>query len=145
MSNYKIYVALDTEKNEGWVWLPFDAGLSAEFVAIKNPTNGWKIVCERRTVDENFRDVYNSMQSTIRLPETGRFIVMNAWYRQRLGILDTKPEVPLGVSNSTGWLAMCGASRHHPNPAIRMSISLALLSVFLGLAGVIEGIIALSK
>jgi hypothetical protein len=145
MSNYKIYVALDTEKSEGWVWLPLDAGLLAEFVAIKNAANGWKIICERRTVDENFRVVYNSTQSTIHLPETGRFVVMNAWYRQRLGILDTRPEVPLEVSDSTGWLAMCRASRQHPNPAIRMSISLALLSVFLGLVGVVEGIIALSK
>jgi len=145
MSSYKIYVALDTEKKEGWVWLPFDAGLSADFVAIRNPTNGWKIVCERRTVDENFRDVYNSTGSTIHLPEGGRFIVMNAWYRQRLGILDTKPDVSLEVSNSRGWLAMYRASRQHPNPAIRMSISLAVLSIFLGLAGLIEGIIALRR
>jgi hypothetical protein len=145
MSSYKIYVALDAEKKEGWVWLPFDAGLSAEFVAIRNPANGWKIVCERRTVDENFRDVYNSTGGTIHLPEAGRFIVMSAWYRQRLGILDTKPDVPLEVSNSTGWLAMYRASRQHPSPAIRMSISLAALSVFLGIAGVIEGIIALCK
>lgn len=145
MSNYKIYVALDAEKNDGWVWLPFDAGLSAEFVAIQNSTNGWNIVCERRTVDKNFRDIYNSTKGTIPLPEAGRFIVMNAWYRQRLGILDTKPDVSLELTNATGWLSMCRASRQHPNPAIRMSISLALLSVFLGLTGVLEGIIALCK
>ncbi len=145
MGNYKVYVALDAEKNEGWVWLPFDAGLSAEFVTIQNATNSWKIVCERRTVDENFRNVYKATGSTIELPENGRFMVMNAWYRQRLGIFDTKGEVSLEVNNSTGWLAMYHASRQHPNPAIRMSMFIATLSVFLGLVGVVEGVIALCR
>jgi len=145
LNSYKVYVALDAEKKEGWVWLPFDAGLSAEYVTIRNPAKGLTAICERRIVDENFRGVYDSTEGTIHLPEHGQFIVMNAWYRQRLGIWDTRPELPLELKDASGWLPIYRASRQHPNPIIRLSTNLAVLSVLLGLAGLLEGAIALFK
>jgi hypothetical protein len=145
MNKYKIYVALHEEAKEGWVWLPFDSNLSADYASIRYPGTGWSVVCERRIIDKNYRNVYNSTGGTIHLAENGRFVVMSAWYRQKLGIFDTEPDVPLEIKDATGWPAMYRASRQHPSPAIRISISLALLSVFLGLAGLIEGAIALLK
>lgn len=145
MNRYKVYVALHEEARECWVWLPFDSSLSADYVSIRYPGTGWSVVCERRVIDKNFRDVYNSAGGTIPLPDSGQFVVMNAWYRQRLGLLDTDPDVSLEIRDARGWLAMYRASRQHPSPAIRISICLALLSVFLGFIGFLAGAIALFK
>lgn len=145
MSNYKVFAALHEETKEGWVWLPLDPNFSTGYTHIRNPWNGRSIVCERRTADENFAGVYNSARGTIRLPESGNFIVMNAWYRERLGIFDTKKEIPLEVRNASGWWACYDAFRLHPSPVVRTSILLAAISLILGVIGFLEGTLSLWK
>jgi len=141
--NYRIYAALHEEAKEGWVWMPLDPDLSADHVSVRNPRNGRSIICERRTADKNFQDVYNSAKGTIPLTESSNFIVMNAWYRERLGIFDPKAEMPLDVTNASGLWACYRAFQLHPNPAIRTSILLAAISLALGVAGFVEGILSL--
>jgi hypothetical protein len=143
VNNYKIFAALHEEAKEGWVWLPLDPDLATEHTHIRNPRNGRSIVCERRTADENFVGVYNSTHGTIRLPEFGKFIVINAWYRERLGIFDTKAELPLKVSNASGLWASYRSFRLHPSPAIRTSILLAVISLILGIIGFLQGALSL--
>lgn len=145
MNNYKILAALHEEAKEGWVWLPLDPDLATEYTHIRNPRNGRSIVCERRTADENFAGVYKSSASTIGLPESGKFIAMNAWYREQLGIFDTKAELPLEVKNASGWWASYRAFRLHPSPVIRINILLASISLILGIVGFLEGALSLWK
>jgi hypothetical protein len=145
MQTYMIYAALHEESKEGWIWLPSAPGLSTDYVGIHNPRNGRVVVCERRTADENFRKLYDSAGSTIQLAETHRFVVMSAWYRERLGIFDTRAEVPLEIENRSGLWAAYRAFSQHPSPAIRMSIGLAALSIMLAILSVLEGLIALFR
>jgi hypothetical protein len=143
MTNFKIYAALHAEAKEGWIWLPRDAALAGDHVRIRNPRNGLSIVCEGRTADENFIDLYNSTKGTIHLSEGSQFIVMSAWCRQKLGIFDTKTEQPLDVKNAAGWLAAYRSFRSHPSPAIRASILLGAISLALGIVGFVEGTLSL--
>lgn len=145
MGNYRIFPALHEEAKEGWIWLPRNPDISAAFVHVCNTRENCSIVCERRTIDENFRDIYNSDKRRLKLPESGAFIVMNAWYREQLKILDSKAEIPLQISNATGWWASYRAFRLHPSPAIRVTVLLAVISLVLGIAGFVEGIVGLFK
>ncbi|MGH9794768.1 MAG: hypothetical protein ACRD5G_08355 [Candidatus Acidiferrales bacterium] len=107
MSNvYRIHAALHNEAKEGWAWISRDTNLTPSFIRIKNPVNGKTVVCERRTIDDNFRSVYNSKNGTIPLPEGGPAIVLNAFYREALGALlpvDTKSTVNLEISDANRW------------------------------------------
>ena len=145
MNNYRIYAALHEEAKEGWVWMPLDSNLTAGLVQIQNPRNGRSITCERRTADDNFREGYNSTKGTVPLPSSGDFIVMNAWYRERLAIFDTQKEMPVDARNAVGWWACYRSFRLHPNPAIRTSMLLAVISLALGVAGFVEGTLSLWK
>jgi hypothetical protein len=143
LANYRIFAALHGEAKEGWVWMPLDPDLTTDLILIRNPRNGLSIVCERRTADENFRQAYNSTDGTISLPESDSFIVMNGWYRQRLGLLDTRVAVPINVENAMGWWMSYRSFRQHPSPAVRVSITLGAISLVLGVLGFVLGAVSL--
>jgi hypothetical protein len=145
LDSYWIYAALHEETKEGWVWLPPNPALTSIYVDIRNPHNNKSVVSERRTADQNFREIYNSTPGTTRLPESDKFIVVNSWYRERLGIFDTKIAMPLDIQNAPGWLAGLRAFKAHPSPAIRVSFVLAVTSVVLGFLGALLGLVSLCK
>src|SRR5215472_458546 len=107
-------------------------------VLIRNPHNSRSVYCERRTADENFRQIYNSTSDTKRLPETEKF-VLNSWYREQLGIFDTKIAMPLDIQDAGR------AFKAHPSPAIRVSFVLAVASVVLGFVGALLGLLSFCK
>jgi hypothetical protein len=145
LDSYWIYAALHEETKEGWVWLPANPALTSIHVHIRNPHNNRSVYCERRTADENFRQTYNSPSGTKRLPESEKFIVLNSWYREQLGIFDTKIAMPLDIQDAPGWMAALRAFTAHPNPAIRVSMVLAFISLALGLTGIAIGLLSLCK
>ncbi len=125
--------------------VPLSPRLTTIYVCIRNPHNNKSVVCERRTADLNFQEMYNSAPGTRRLPESGSFMFLNSWYRERLGIFDTKIALPLEISDSAGWRANIRALRLHPSAAIRASMVLAYISIILGLLGIVLGILGLRK
>src|SRR5437879_1267697 len=122
MADYLICASLHEEAKEGWVWLSSSADLASDYVRIRNPRNGRSVVCERRSIDDNFRDVYDSTEGTKKLPASGNVIVINDWYRRSLRIFDTRIHMPLEMQEANSLRERYLLPfLHHPNPAIRTS------------------------
>lgn len=143
LSDYKVFAALHSEARDGWVWLPSTANLAGAVIRIRNPRNNRSIVCERRSVDTNFRQTYGAGGGTLPLPDGGGFVVISDWYRRLLGILDTKIDIPLEIEDADGiWAKYVSLFIQHPSPVVRTSIVLALVSFALGVSGLALGILS---
>jgi hypothetical protein len=140
MADYLICASLHEEAKEGWVWLSSSADLTSFYVRILNPRNGRSVVCEWRSMDDNFRKVYDSTEGTKKLPASGSFIVVSDWYRRSLGILDTQIHMPLEIQDANSIRERYVLPfLHHPNPAIRTSILMGIISLGLGILGLLLG------
>lgn len=59
MTTYNIKPTIAEEALESWIWTN-DASVSNKgFIVIKNPKNGNKIKTFKRTIDDNFINIYN--------------------------------------------------------------------------------------
>ena len=141
MDNYLILAALASEVKEGWVWLPLSASWSADLVCITYHDRS--VICERRVADANFRRFYEE-ETGAPLPTTENFVVMNAWYRQHLGINDTQIRLSLEIREANSfWTRHVGVFWQHPQAAVRTNILVALVSVGLGILGLFLGLVSL--
>ena len=68
-------------------------------------------------------------------------LVISAWYRARLGDLQTKRSYALEVANR--WLGKTRASMQHPQNVVRIGIWLGIVSVALGAVGLLLGLTSL--
>lgn len=128
--HYLILAALDSETKEGWVWLPLSAKWNTSIVLIK--FHDRSVICERRVADANFRRLYQR-ETGVTLPAEN-FVVINAWYRQHLGINDTQVTLPLEIEEEDGfWANHVSVFRQHPQALVRTNILIALASIGLGI------------
>lgn len=74
-------------------------------------------------------------------------IVIPAYYRDRLGSLETGQEYEFEIKKlwSRNYPKKFFALLQHPDNAIKMATWLALWSIILGLAGIIIGVISIFK
>ncbi len=137
----KIYASLDDHIGEGFVWLQ-RPGLPARCVVkITNPEAKRAVFCEALQLEENFLKRYNHPpRYTIKHP--GSSMVMSAWYRIRLGGLETQREYALEVTAADSWCGKIRACVHHPQIVVRVAVWLGLLSVVLGALGAVLGVIS---
>jgi hypothetical protein len=141
MDNFLVLAALASEVKEGWVWLPLSASWSTNLVRIAYHDRS--VICERRVVDANFRRLYEGETGTP-LPPTENFAVINAWYRQRLGINDTQIRLSLEIEEENGfWARHVSAFWQHPQAVVRTNILVALVSIGLGFLGLFLGLVSL--
>ncbi len=140
MENYLILAALDSETKEGWVWLPLSAKWNTGLVLIKYHNRS--VICERRVADANFRRLYQR-ETGVALPSSETFVVMNAWYRQHLGINDTQVVLPLEIEEEHGfWANHVSVFREHPQALVRTNILIALVSIGLGILSLLIGVLS---
>ncbi len=144
---YKTFAALAEESNSGWVWLwPTDELESRKIVKIVH--NGRKVFCECRTINDNFRNLYNR-PPRISIPENPKnALIIGQWYRDALGGIKTQDDVPLAITPAKIpiWRAVRAAA-HHPDVMVRLftylgviavwSAALSLLASFLPANGVV--------
>ena len=141
MDNFLILAALASEVKEGWVWLPMSACWSTEVVRITYHDRS--VICERRVVDANFRRLYEG-ETGVPLPAKDNLVIMNAWYRQRLGINDTQISLPLEIKEEDGfWARHVSVFWEHPQAVVRTNILVAVVSISLGMLGLILGVVSL--
>lgn len=140
----KVFAALRDELSEGHVWLETAGWPARCIVAITNGTNGKRVYCEALQFDDNFIRDYNQ-QPRISIDDRKSTIVMNYWYRARLGDLETHRDYPLVVAKAAPVWGSLKAGVDHPQVIVRLAIRLAVWSVFLGIAGVVLGIISILK
>lgn len=132
MSKWLIFPALHEEAKEGWVWVSRLHNPMTTHIFLKNRTNGRRVVCEQRLVDDNFRRIYNA-NPRAPLPHGEDFLVVSAYYRERLGLPSVAESAPdLEVLPSRGPIAGLRAGMAHPSSAIRTATWLGLLSLALG-------------
>lgn len=133
---YMVLAALRSELNEGWVWLT-DAGFEQRSVVkITNRKNGKSIYCENLRIDRNFLFEYNK-RPRISIKKNEKTVVMNEWYRKRLGEIETQKKHDLQIVSANVLWGKFRACIGHPQVVVRLATWLALISVALGGFGVI--------
>ena len=111
-------------------------------VKITNSASRKSVYCEALQIDENFLAHYN--QSPRRnISDRACAVVMNEWYRSRLGCSDTQTEYPLEIKRANHLCGKFCACIQHPQIVVRLATWLALLGLALGVIGVLLGIAAL--
>jgi hypothetical protein len=137
----KIYASLDDHIGEGFVWLQRSGLPTRCVVKISNPDSKRAVFCEILQLEENFLKRYNQApRYTIKDPASS--IVMSAWYRIRLGSLETQRDYALEVILADSWCGKIRVCMHHPQIVVRVAVWLGVVSVALGALGVILGVIS---
>jgi hypothetical protein len=110
-------------------------GLSSFCKRLKE--NGKSIYCETLQLETNFLRVYKSCQ-TYEIKDPLSAIVINAWFREGLGIEATQCELPLQIEPCYySPFAKFKACTGHPQIVVRLATWLGLISVILGLLGLV--------
>jgi hypothetical protein len=140
---YKVFAALKEDSNEGWIWLRQPSVPQRSVVKITNCGNGKSIYCEALQFDKNFLRYYNqSGGSRIPITDPDHSIVINKWYRSRLGDFATQSEQNLHIVAQDHWWGRCWACLHHPQVGLRLATWLGVLGFVLGVVGVILGVLS---
>jgi len=140
----KIYAALKEDVNAGHVWLE-KPGLPARcIVRIKNLQNGKSVYCESLQFEKNFLHEYEQ-GGRLKIDSPASSIVMSYWYRARLGGLETAYDYPLDVQAAWPIWGQLRACMHHPQIVARVAVWLGLLSVGLGLLGLVLAVCFAAK
>lgn len=99
-----------------------------------------KVYCEALQIDDNFLRAYNqSPRISITNPEEA--LVISAWYRARLGCMSTREDVSIEVRPANSVYGRFMACVHHPQTVVRISTWLGALGLFLGIVGVVLGVL----
>jgi hypothetical protein len=144
---YAIFPALHEESNCGWVWLALPNFKPRSIVIVKNRATSRAVYCESRTLDENFRLLYNERPHTRKISEGlhENPIVISDWYREALQIdkeLGGGVDLTVEEAKALGWRCV-RSTCHHPDPVVRLASRLGMfglaLSVFGATAGLVQG------
>lgn len=93
---YRVLASLRNKLNQGWVWVT-NCGLdSRSVVKIKNTKTKKTIYCECLEIDDNYIFVYNDPLRE-NIDKSKATITMSAWYRNRLGGINTKTNHELEI------------------------------------------------
>lgn len=142
----KLFAALREDTQQGWVWLQNPTFRTRSIVRITNPNNKKSIYCEALQIDKNYLNTYNqSPRFTISNPQES--LVINGWYRDRLGNLSTQSDVQLNITpcNSLwgNWWGKLRACTDHPQIVVRVAFWLGAIGLFLGVIGFMLSVIGL--
>ena len=131
---YKVLASLRSDMNEGWVWVSNVDFESRSIIKITNKENRKKIYCECLKIDDNFLKEYNQ-EGRVPIDEIEKVIVINEWYRKRLGGLLTKKDYQLEIVAANNWWGRLCSNLSHPQAVVRCATVLAIISVLLGVVG----------
>jgi len=138
-----IFAAQHEETNNGWVWVAKPHIKSRTLAKLTNSDTTKSVFCESRVLDENFRNLYNDRPHTISIAKKDieSVIVMGDWYRKALGAGDPGSCVNLKITslNGSDWAGI-KAGCQHPDPIVRTATRLGVLSVWLGIGGLLLGV-----
>ncbi|HEV3091295.1 MAG TPA: hypothetical protein VGX91_07635 [Candidatus Cybelea sp.] len=145
---FMVHAALAEEEDDGWVWL--DSTFPTRTVVKverKHEGRALTVYCQSRKLDHNYVRRYNSADTNkIDTANWPHVMVMNEWYRDKLGSLKTMQTVELRVtatSKAWRWLWNLRAVIEHPNIVARIGAKLGILGAVLGVLGAVLGIISI--
>lgn len=105
---------------------------------IKNLANGKVVYCEALQIDKNFLSAYNQ-PPRINISNSDSPLVINGWYRNKLGFLTTQSEVLLEIKPSNCWWGKFMACIF----VVRVATWLGAVGLFLGVVGLVLGVLSL--
>ena len=133
---YIVYASLHADLDSGYIWLPnLYPGSARSVLKIKNVDNRKSVFAEILLIDDNFKNQYEKGQTSNAI-QWDKVAIINSWYRNKLGIAETKSNVTLKFTKSGSWRRIC-ACLDHPNISVRISTWLALISMVLGLVSLV--------
>src|SRR2546427_5668942 len=115
---YKIFAALRDDINNGWIWVAKPAVSGRTVVRVLNRENNTSIYCEALAIDENFLRIYNS-GGRLHISDVENAMVLNDWYRNRLGGLTTQNDYALVISIEEHLLGRARSCVDHPQIVVR--------------------------
>jgi len=132
----RIYPSKLEESKEGWVWIPSHLDIRTDFIEIINPNNKKKIICEKRVLDDDYVRHHKTLQEVENCQK--ECITMNKFYRDHLGIRKyskTREYVELEIKEVISPIKKDFiAPLHHPSAFVRISITIGIISLFIGIA-----------
>lgn len=131
---YKVLAATRADMNEGWVWLSGHNFAQRSIIKIRSKSNNMVVYCEALKIDNNFIKEYNQ-SLRVHINGSENTIVINGWYRNLLGRIETQQNHDLEISQANGFWGKLRASTGHPQVVVRLATWLAVISVFLGFLG----------
>lgn len=134
----KIFASLREDSQQGWVWFKNDTKSFRSVIKIKNLENGKSIYCEALQIESNFLHIYNQ-PPRITISDPKNSIVMNGWYRDKLG-LKTQVDIPLNIKDMDNPWGKFKACTDHPQIVVRLATWLGVLGLILGILGLLPTI-----
>lgn len=141
----RVFASLSEDINNGWVWVPESLVGERTVVRIKNNESVKVVYCEALQIGENYLNRYNTNDRTYRITDRNRSIVMNEWYRKKLGITTTQTAIEFDVVKKDNPWGHLRASLHHPQIVVRLAMELAILGFALGMVGAYLGWLGIQK
>lgn len=135
MENMKliVFASLSEDINNGWVWLPEAFIPKRIVVKVQNLDNKKCVYCEALPIGNNFVKRYNNADGTYKIEDPNSCIVLNEWYREKLGIDSTQIEQKFKVTLADNPFGHFRASFSHPQIVVRLAMELALIGLILGI------------
>jgi len=144
---YKVYPSLKEDINSPTVWLQGSNIGGRDLVLVKCKQSHKSVWVDAQIVDNNFQNNYNH-SPRISLDNNKKVIIANEWYRQKLGIIkganaDLKiKQIKLPFIRPFRQMQ---AALNHPDSSVRISADIAILSLLLGIIGLVLGAMSLIK
>ena len=132
--NYTVYAALREDINTGWIWITNPAVASRSVVRVLNRENGKTVLCEALAIDANFLEIYNQ-SPRLSIPVGTNAVVLNDWYRKKLGSIPTQSSADLIISVEDNLCGRIRACTNHPQIVVRLATWLGVIGVILGVVG----------
>lgn len=139
---YRIYAALKEDIDSGYVWILSPQVDQRPVITIKNAVISKKVYCEALRIDPNFERIYECGR-TLKLALSKNPIIINEWYRKKLGIPETQETLDLHITIETEFWGKLCAVFQHPQLVVRVACVLGIISIILGILGAILGVISL--
>ena len=138
-----VYASLNEESKEGWVWIPCIKGIESNFIKIRNLETKKHIICEKRLLDENYINRYNNRKTTRNIT-IDKCIIINEYYRSELGNISPGKKINFEITDVKCpiWKYIY-APLKHPNPYVRASIILGIISLTLGALSILLSILTI--
>lgn len=130
-----VFASLAEDINNGWVWFPESITPNRVVVKVRNLGNGRSVYCEALPIGTNFILRYNRSDNTIGIKSSDSCIVLNEWYREKLGIQSTQSEHDFEITSADNPYGQFKASLSHPQIVVRLAMQLAFVGLVLGIIG----------
>ncbi|SKC32545.1 hypothetical protein CZ809_02061 [Photobacterium piscicola] len=141
--NFKIKAARSEDIMQAFVWVTNTSGFDKfQIVKIKNLSNKKIIWVTLLHADQSFIKNYNNkeIRNTISITSDEQCLIISEWYRDLLEIEKNKIHKLDIKQYSIGCIKSLLMSKYHPDTTVRLSATLGLFSIVLGIIGISQPI-----